>query len=148
MTRTWKLQPWASPARLAHVVGMAAAIASMCFWGDKLYQPQPAPLQMRATPVVRGDPAAQTVAGWLGPGQVHLNVAVVGLIRRHDRAVAVLKVNGAPPKPFMVGETLMHDVTLQAIGPDAVTVERAGSVIHIAAPPRRNDGSSGLVRVP
>lgn len=147
MTRTWKWQPWASPARLAHVMGLATAVTSMCFWGDKLYPPQPAPIQMRATPVVRGDPAAQAVASWLGPGQVHLNLAVVGLIRRNDRAVAVLKVNGAPPRPFMAGETLMRDVTLQAIGPDAVTVERAGTSIRIAAPSRRDDGASGLVRV-
>jgi len=129
-------------------MGLATAMASMCFWGDKLYQPQPTPTQMRATPVVRGDPAAQAVASWLGPGQVHLNVAVVGLIRRHDRAVAVLTVNGAAPKSFMAGETLMREVTLQAIGTDAVTVERAGTSIRIAAPPRRDDGSSGLVRVP
>ncbi|MGJ7573599.1 hypothetical protein ACSFBX_23945 [Variovorax sp. RB2P76] len=94
------------------------------------------------------DPAAQTVAAWLGPGQLRLNVAVVGIMRRHDRAVAVLAINGAPPKAFMAGETLMRDVTLASIEPDAVTIARAGIATRIAAPLRPDYGPPGIVRVP
>ncbi|WP_411882695.1 type II secretion system protein N [Polaromonas sp. YR568] len=148
MTRTWKWPSSLSPARMAHVLGLAAVVAAACFWGYTLRPPKPAPPQVRAAPVVPQDPAARAVAGWLAPGQVRLNVAVVGLIRRHDRAVAVLRVNGAPPRPFMAGETLMRDVTLKSIAPDAVMLERAGTAIRIAAPLRRDYGSSGIVRVP
>lgn len=148
MTRIWKWPSLLSPVRMAHALGMAAVIAAACFWAYKLRPPTPAPPQAKAAPAVLHDPAARAVAGWLGPGQVRLNVAVVGLIRRHDRAVALLKVNGAPPKPFMAGETLMRDVTLKSIAPDGVTLERAGTAIRIAAPLRRDYGPSGIVRVP
>lgn len=148
MTRTWKWPSPLSSARMAHVLGLAAVVAASCFWAYKLRQPTPVPPQVQALPAVLRDPAASSVADWLAPGLVRLNVAVVGLIRRHDRAVAVLKVNGAPPKPFMAGEILMRDVTLQSIAPDAVTLERAGTAIRIAAPLRRDYGPSGIVRVP
>ncbi|CAB3647163.1 general secretion pathway protein GspC [Achromobacter pestifer] len=148
MTRTWKWPSSVPPARLVPVFGLVAVLASVAFWGYRLYQPKAAPPPAQAAQAAVADPAAETVAAWLGPGQLRLNVAVVGLIRRHDRAVAVLTVNGAPPKAFMTGETLMRDVTLVSIEPDAVTVDRAGDPIRIAAPSRPDYGPPGLVRVP
>jgi general secretion pathway protein C len=130
------------------VLGLAAVIVVATFWANRLHQPRPAPVQTKAAVAAPVDPAAQTMAAWLGPGQLRLNVAVIGLMRRADRAVAVLAINGAPPKAFMAGETLMRDVTLASIEPDAVTIERAGIATRIAAPARPDYGPPGIVRVP
>lgn len=148
MTPPWKWPASISPASTAHVLGLAAVIVVTSFWVNRLYPSQPVAVQTRAAVAAPADPAAQTVAAWLGPGQLRLNVVVVGLMHRHDRAVAVLAVNGAAPKVFMAGETLMRDVTLVSIEPDAVTIERAGSAIRIAAPVGPDHGPSGIVRVP
>lgn len=152
MTRTWnwRLAP-ASPAlsaRTVHALGLVAVVAVLGYWGANLHPPAAVPAAAPAAPAAQADPAARTVAAWLGPGQLRLDVAVVGLMRRDDRAVAVLKVNGAPPKAFMTGETLMRDVTLVAVDAGAVTIERAGATTRIAAPARPDPGPPGIVRVP
>lgn len=148
MTPTWKWPASISTTSTAHVLGLAAVIVVASFWVSRLNSSQPVAVQARAAVAAPVDPAAQTVAAWLGPGQLRLNVVVVGLMRRHDRAVAVLSVNGAAPKAFMAGERLMRDVTLVSIEPDAVTIERAGSATRIAAPVKPDHGPSGIVRVP
>ncbi|MGJ7498850.1 hypothetical protein ACSFBF_00680 [Variovorax sp. ZT5P49] len=148
MTRTWNWPPSVSPQHAVHAVGLVAVLIGVWFWADRLHSSRPAPSQAPAVAALPGDPAAQTVATWLGPGQLRLNVAVIGLMRRQDRAVAVLTINGASPKAFMAGEALMRDVTLVSIEPDGVTVDRAGTVTRIAAPPRPDHGPAGIVRVP
>ena len=148
MTPTWKWPASISPASAVHVLGLAAVIVVATFWANRLHQPRPAPVQTKAAAAAPADPSARTMAAWLGPGQLRLNVVVIGLMHRADRAVAVLAINGAPPKAFMAGETLMRDVTLASIEPDAVTIERAGIATRIASPLRPDYGPPGIVRVP
>lgn len=151
MTRTWRTWKWpapVSPVRAVHVLGLGAVIAGVCFWGYRLHGPQAAAPQAQPSAAVPADRAAQAVAAWLGPGQMRLNVVVIGLVRRHDRAVAVLAINGALPKAYMAGETLAREVTLASIETDAVTIERAGIATRIPAPLRPDYGPPGIVRVP
>lgn len=148
MNRTWKWPPAVSPQHAAHAAGLVAVLVGVCFWADRLYTPRPVPPQAAAAAVLPADPAAQAVAAWLGVGELRLNVAVVGLMRRQDRAVAVLAVNSASPRAFMAGETVMRDVKLVSVEPDGVTLDRAGSLIRIAAPARPDHDPTGIVRVP
>ncbi|MGJ7542485.1 hypothetical protein [Variovorax sp. LT1R16] len=148
MTRTWKWPPAVSLPHAVHAAGLAAVLVGVCFWVDRLHVRQPAPQQAPAVAAFRADPAAQTVASWLGPGKLRLSVAVVGLVRRQDRAVAVLGVNGTSPRAFMAGETLMRDVRLVSVERDGVTLDRAGILIRIAAPARPDYGPAGILRVP
>lgn len=148
MTRTWKWPPAVSLQHAVHAAGLAVVLVGVCFWVDRLYVRQPVPPQAPTAAAFPADPAAQTVATWLGRGELRLNVAVIGLVRRQDRAVAVLGVNGASPRAFMAGETLMRDVRLVSVEPDGVTLDRAGVLIRIAAPARPDYGPVGIVRVP
>ncbi|WP_447774146.1 hypothetical protein [Variovorax boronicumulans] len=147
MTRTWKWPPAVSLQHAVHAAGLVAVLVGVCFWADRLHVRRPMPSQAPATTAFPADPAAQVVATWLGPGELRLNVAVVGLMRRQDRAVAVLAVNGASPRAFMAGETLMRDVRLVSVEPDGVTLDRAGIRIRITAPARPEYGPAGIVRV-
>tara|TARA_R110002051_G_scaffold144694_1_gene217517 strand:+ start:47784 stop:48080 length:297 start_codon:yes stop_codon:yes gene_type:complete len=94
------------------------------------------------------DAAGEAMAGWFGSEPVRLDVAVIGLVRKQDRAVAVLSVNGAPAQAYMPGESLMTDVVLTSIESDGVMVERAGVASRIAAPTMPDPGPGGISRVP
>lgn len=148
MSVTWKLPQAVSPVRLIHVTGLLAVAAGVCVWGYVLYQPESAPAQEVEVPVIVADAAGQAMAGWFGSEPVRLDVAVIGLVRKQDRAVAVLSVNGAPAQAYMPGESLMTDVVLTAIESDGVTVERAGVASRIAAPAAPDPGPGGISRVP
>jgi len=149
MKRQWKWPSSVSPRWLVHVLGLFAVGVGTYFWSYRLQQLQPTAAPVEKAPVVhRADPAAQAVTAWLGPGQIRTNVSVIGLMHRRDRAVAVLAINGAPPKAFLVGDTLMHNVTLASIDSSSVTIDRAGIPTRFAAPLRPDYGPPGIVRVP
>jgi general secretion pathway protein C len=149
MHTRWKWPSTVPPARAMHAAGLAAVVAIAGFWGDRLQQLRPvtAPVE-KAAAVLPADPAAQAVATWLGPGQVRVNVSVIGLMYRQDRAVAVLAVNGAPPKAFVAGETLLRNVVLSSIASDAVTISHDGVLSRFAAPTLPERGPPGIVRRP
>ncbi|THF60449.1 hypothetical protein [Pseudothauera rhizosphaerae] len=145
MRHPWKTIP---PARMVHIAGASLVAAGLLFWSYRLLGPEPAPAQ-RPEAIQSGvEPAGEIVAGWLGPGDVRLNINVIGLVRRQDKAVAVLSINDAPPVAYMSGETLMRDVVLRSVEPDGITVERSGTPLRIAAPARPEPDPSGIVRVP
>ena len=149
MSVNWKLPSAVSPERLVHVAGFLAVATGVGVWGYLLFQPAetiaPQDVEM---PAIVADAAGEAMAGWFGSGPVRLDVEVIGLVRKSDRAVAVLSVNGAPPQAYMAGESLMTDVVLASIDRDGVTVERAGVVLQIAAPAVPDSGVEGIRRVP
>ncbi|UXH77424.1 hypothetical protein [Roseateles amylovorans] len=119
---------------ITHAAGAVGLMASAAVWIAPLKRPE-APAASAPAPVTTfTDPAAATLASWLGPGAVRIHVVVLGLATRNDRSVALLKINDAPPRAFMPGETLARGVTLTAIEPDGVSIAREGEVMRIAAP--------------
>ncbi|SDS18891.1 general secretion pathway protein C [Halopseudomonas litoralis] len=148
MSVTWRLPQTVSPVRLIHAAGLLAVAAGVCVWGYVLYQPESAPVQEAEVSVIVADAAGEAMAGWFGSEPVRLDVTVIGLVRKSDRAVAVLSVNGSPAQAYMPGESLMNDVVLTSIETDGVTVERAGVESQIAAPAIPDTGPDGISRVP
>ncbi|MGE4593827.1 hypothetical protein [Alcaligenes sp.] len=136
-----------SPARVVHIAGASLFVAGLLLWSYKLYRVEPTPVQSTAATQSASDPASDIVAGWLGPGDVRLNINVVGLMRRPDKAVVVLTINDGPPTAYMSGETLMRDVVLKSVDADGITVERSGAPLRIAAPVRLEPDPSAIVRV-
>ncbi|AYN19517.1 hypothetical protein [Alcaligenes aquatilis] len=136
-----------SPARVVHIVGALLFVGGLLLWSYKLHRVEPTPVP--STPAVQSasDPASEIVAGWLGPGDVRLNISVVGLMRRQDKAVVVLTINDGPPTAYMSGETLMRDVILKSVDADGITVERSGGGLRIEAPARLEPDPSAIVRV-
>lgn len=149
MSATWKLPPAISLVSVVHLTGFMAVAAGVCVWGYLLTQPVAtmAPREFEP-PVIVADAASEAIASWFGPEPVRLDVDVIGLVRRENRAVAVLSINGAPPKAYMPGELLLNNVTLRSIEYDGITVERAGVISQIAAPVLSDTGIDGIKRVP
>lgn len=135
-----------TPVRMAHVLGASCVLAGVAFWGYPFFKSDAVAIQVESPAGVAIDPAAQAVAAWLGPGEVRLNVEVLGLIRRQDRAVVVLSVNDAVPTAYLEGEALMPDVTVSSIDANGITLLRAGKTLRIAAPLRPAPDPSGIVR--
>lgn len=136
------------PARAAHLAGALAVAFGLFFWGGRLLGSTTSAGPAQAMPRMAADPASDAVAAWLGPGDVRLNVALLGLVSGRGRAVALLSVNDAAPRAYVAGEPLMRDVVLQAVDAGGVTVLRAGQSIRIAAPPGAEPAAAGIVRVP
>lgn len=137
-----------SPVRLAHITGGALVLIGVLWSGLRLWQiPQPQTAALSAQSAA-ADPAASAVAKWLGPGEVRLNVAVQGVMVRRARAVALLSVNEGPAQAYMVGETLLDNVTVREITPQGVTLDRAGKSLHFAAPAAPDFPQDAIVRVP
>lgn len=136
--------------RLAHLTGAAACAASLVFWGYILRSPQAQSPVAQAAAAPAADPASVVVAAWLGAGEVRLDARVLGLAQSVDgRAVALVSVNGAPPKAVMAGEMLTEGVVLRSIDVGTVTLERGGSLLRLDVPKREDaSGDNGIVRVP
>lgn len=136
-----------SAQRLAHLLGAVTLVAGLVFWGYYLRLPEPESSAKPATVSGSVDPVSEVVAAWLGPGDVRLDIKVLGLVQRRNRAVALVAVNGAPPIAVMAGEPVMNGVVLQSIDQERVTLGRGGTLIRIAVPQRADD-EAGIVRVP
>ncbi|GGY04353.1 type II secretion system protein N [Paludibacterium paludis] len=134
-----------------HLAGLLAVAGALVFWGVRLAGLRAAPPVARAPAPVTApatDADGERIAAWLGPGEVRLNVSVLGLARQGGRAIALLSVNDGPPKPYAAGDTLMRDVTLDAIETDGVTVSRSGKSARLPAPVPPDPLPNGIVRVP
>ncbi len=138
--------PVKPPARyIVHAAGLLLVVAGVATWGHLLSRPAP-PAPAAPTQAPEADPTADAQATWFGPGEVRANIAVKGLIKGTDQAVAVLAVNGAAPRPYRVGEALTRSVTLSAIEAGAVVIDKAGTSERIAAPVLPQPASPGIVR--
>lgn len=131
-------------AALVHGAGALLVIGGLCFWGNKLLDFAPPAKAAPAQALPAPDRAAQVLAQWLGPGALRLNVVVMGLAQRSDRAVALLSVNGAAAKSYLVGESLVNSIRLLAIEADGVVLEHAGRVHRVAAPARPAIHTAGI----
>lgn len=117
-----------------------------------VYWPQVLRAPMATTPVpavapAADDPAARALAGWFGPGDVPIDVVVSGLLRSSGQAVAVMAVNGAPPRAYRIGDTVAASATLHAIEPRAVVLRRGGQSLRfsVSDPAAADDPGTGIV---
>jgi general secretion pathway protein C len=117
---------WPSAAATTAVWALAAA--SIVFWGLRLAAPAdaPAPPAVAGTPQAALDPAA--VAQVLGAVPAQAAVAatpeaasrfvLLGVVAdAEQRGVALIAVDGKPPRPFRVGATVADGFVLQSLGP-------------------------------
>ena len=121
----------AAPVTFALAVAVAAGGA--LYWSGVLRQAPPAMPQPTAAATI-GDPTAQALAGWFGPGEVRIDVVVNGLLKSSGQAVAVMAVDGAPPRAYRVGDAVAASATVDAIEADAVVVSRHGEAMRFLVP--------------
>lgn len=140
-----KLQPKPFAKYAVHATGLLLVVAGVATWAQLLNRPAP-PAPAAQVQGTEADPTAGVLAAWFGPGELRANVAVKGLIKGADQGVAVLAVNDAAARPYRVGEALARSVTLKAIEPDAVVIDKAGTTERIAAPMLPRPSTPGIAR--
>ncbi|WP_342325161.1 hypothetical protein AAEY27_10310 [Kosakonia sp. BYX6] len=135
-----------SPARIAHILGVALVASGLLFWGLRGWHIPPRSAASLAVQPAIENPTANAVAKWLGPGDIRLNVVVQGVMIRRHRAVALLSINDANPEPFIAGERVMENVTVHAINAEGVVLDRKGKLFLITSPISPQLPKNGIVR--
>jgi general secretion pathway protein C len=79
-----------------------------------------------------------SVSPTVGPAiATDLNIRLVGVIVEGDRSLALIAVNGGPPRALGIGSRLAGDVKLADIDVDRITIERSdGRKSILQVPPR------------
>ena len=141
---TFHIRP-TSCVRVAAVLVLAAGIG---VWGALLLAPTagtPPPGLTAAAPV-RGDTAP--LAQWFGASATPIRVVVVGLIAAEERGAALLRVEGAAPVAYRVGQQIGQGVTLARVERNAVVLDTGNAELRVIATEAQALGSPGIVRLP
>ena len=119
-----------SPAHGVQALALLAALAGVVVWTPLLLTsaesntPQATPQALAA----RSDnPALQ----WFSTVAAAPQVKVTGVLAGARGAVAILSLNGGPPRSFLLGERLSPGVRLTAIEGDGVEIEHAGEKVRV-----------------
>lgn len=112
-----------SPAHCVQAVALLATLAGVLMWSSLLLTSA----QSSAPPPVREEAAAtpdSPALQWFSNRPAALDIKVSGVISVAHGAVAILSLNGAPPRAFVLGERLAQGAHLVAIEHDNVVIER------------------------
>ncbi len=111
---------------ITHSVQAAAALAALAgvvVWSSLWLNPADSQV-----PVAERESAAAPLntpaLQWFSNQPAQVDIKVSGLMAGAHGAVAILSLNGAPPRGFLAGERLSPGVRLVAIERDAVVIER------------------------
>ncbi len=126
------------PAATATVLLWGAAAGSVVFWGLRLTAPADAaaPPAVGGPAIVAVDPT--TLSRFLGGVSTDPTVtakpdaasrfALLGVVADTDgQGVALIAVDGKPPRPFRIGSRLGGSYVLQSVGPRAATLGAGGT---------------------
>lgn len=137
-----RLRPENLTAALASVVLFALLCAVVAYWVLQWLAPQsPVAPNASSTPALPADPMAATQLFGLdkGPGPVAArvtNIQVIGIAASGRSSAAILSVDGKPARAFAIGEKVSEGTTLSMVRAEGVEIERDGTKIQLAAPPR------------
>ena len=118
-----------SAAHGVQVLALLAALAGVAVWTPLLLSTAESHTPPAATDAAaRSDnPALQ----WFSTVATTPQVKVTGVLAGARGAVAILSLNGGPPRSFLLGERLSPGVRLTAIEGDGVEIERAGEKVRV-----------------
>jgi len=136
------------PTSCVRVAAMLVLAGGIGVWGAVLLAPTAGtpPPGLTAAPAVRGDTAP--LAQWFGASATPIRVVVVGLIAAGERGAALLRVEGAAPVAYRVGQPIGQGVTLVRVERNAVVLDTGSAELRVLATEAQALGSPGLVRVP
>ena len=109
---------------------LLATLAGVATWTPLLLtsaQSHTPPLAPQALAARSDNPALQ----WFSTVATTPQVKVTGVLAGARGAVAILSLNGGPPRSFLLGERLSPGVRLTAIEGDGVEIERAGEKVRV-----------------
>lgn len=139
--------------RLPLVVSLLAVIAlsaSVAYWAMELYKPAQRPMAA-IPPASMPDPAPDAGATLFGGQAVTAgpsNYQLTGVVAAGRESVAILVVDGQPPRALVVGKEIVSGVTVKEVHPkyvmlseggvlkrvDLATDDKAGANLALAAP--------------
>ncbi|OLF54034.1 type II secretion system protein N [Pseudomonas chlororaphis] len=114
-----------SPPQLVQALALLAIVAGVATWSSLLLTPAESRTP-QAPPQTLAARAQSPAQQWFSNQPQVLDIKVTGLLASPRGAVAILSLNDAPPRSFLVGERLAQGVRLVAIEGDAVVIERGG----------------------
>lgn len=114
-----------SPPQLVQSVALLAIVAGVATWSSLLLTPAESRTP-QAPPQALAAQAQSPAQQWFSNQPLALDIKVTGLMASPRGAVAILSLNDAPPRSFLVGERLAQGVQLVAIEGDGVVIERGG----------------------
>lgn len=130
---------------LLHLGGALLLLGSLAYWNWRLHSPAPLP-QPETLSVLAPDPSVGVqLASWLAAGDVQLDIKVLGVIHSAPRSVALLRINGASPQPFVAPELLLDSVQLLAVTADGIVISHAGKRQVINASAHNTTDASEIV---
>lgn len=118
-----------SPAQMLQTAALLATLAGVVVWSSMLLTPAQSsapPAEREGAAVAVDSPALQ----WFSNRPAGVDLKVSGVMTGAHGAVAILSLNGAPPRGFLVGERLLQGVRLVAIERDTVVIERGTEQIR------------------
>ena len=128
------------PAWIASLLLFAGLCAVAAYWAAVLLAPRApiAPTGVVADP--RALPELQQSAQLFGLTQAVVaaakiaNVQVVGIVAAGRRGSAILGIDGKPPRPFAVGESLTASQRLSAVESDRIVIANNGKLVEPPVP--------------
>ncbi len=128
------------PAWIVSLMLFAGLCAIAAYWAAVLLAPRApiAPTGVVADP--RALPELQQSAQLFGLTQAVVaaaklaNVQVVGIVAAGRRGSAILGIDGKPPRPFAVGESLTPSQRLSAVESDRVVIANNGRLVELPVP--------------
>ncbi|MBP5943124.1 MULTISPECIES: type II secretion system protein N [unclassified Pseudomonas] len=119
-----------SPPQMIQVLALLAVLVGVATWSSLLltsaesHTPAAAPQLLAA----RSDsPALQ----WFSNQTAPVDIKVSGVMAGSRGAVAILSLNGGPPRSFLQGERVGPGVKLVAVQRDGVVIEQGGERVRL-----------------
>ncbi|MFJ4142605.1 type II secretion system protein N [Pseudomonas sp. NPDC089734] len=103
-------------------LALLAALAGVVFWSSLLLVPVSSPV---AAPMQQVVPRTENPAmQWFSNQPLQADIKVSAVMAGGRGAVAILILDDAPPRSFMVGEQIAPGVRLAEINADSVVIEQ------------------------
>ncbi|OYU08750.1 MAG: general secretion pathway protein GspC [Pseudomonas sp. PGPPP1] len=119
-----------SPAHGVQALALLAALAGVVVWTPLLLTSAESNTP-QATPQALAARSDNPALHWFSTVAAVPQVKVTGVLAGARGAVAILSLNGGPPRSFLLGERLSPGVRLTAIEGDGVEIEHAGEKVRV-----------------
>ncbi len=114
-------------ALMVQAAALLATVAGIATWGLLLSSSAPMQAQASNEPVPHLAGSGREAAQWFADSPDTVHITLSGLLAGPRGAVAILSIDDAPPRAFLVNEPLADGVRLTRIEGDGVVITRGAS---------------------
>ncbi|MCX5590870.1 hypothetical protein [Alcaligenes endophyticus] len=114
--------PWISKKASTHTLGVLLAAISAIYCYMDFFQPYEASVSITKPIIFNSDSTSQHMTRWLEPGDIQLNIELLGIIHHSGNEVALVRVNNQASQAYTAGDLLAPELRLSQIAPHAITI--------------------------